>query len=188
MHRWASTALGLLLALSVAVIVVETRPARRPGAAPSASAPQPSTDPPVGSASAGPAAASAEPEAASPGEPGFDRLPDGRPVPALPPKAPKEVGFGVVLVGYRGAQLAPKDARSKQEAHRRALELLELARRDFRDAVKKGDRGSTEDAGRIPRGVLESALEYILFTLPEGQVYDEPLDTPRGYWIVKRTD
>jgi parvulin-like peptidyl-prolyl isomerase len=39
----------------------------------------------------------------------------------------------------------------------------------------------------MPRGVLEPALEYTLFTLPVGGVSD-PLETPRGYWIAKRTE
>jgi parvulin-like peptidyl-prolyl isomerase len=44
-----------------------------------------------------------------------------------------------------------------------------------------------EDAGRIPRGVLEPAAEYALFTLSPGAVSD-PVETPRGFWIVKRIE
>ena len=51
----------------------------------------------------------------------------------------------------------------------------------------RGDSGSIEDLGRVPRGVLEPAPEYVLFTMPAGAVSD-PVDTPRGYWIVKRID
>jgi hypothetical protein len=58
--------------------------------------------------------------------------------------------------------------------------------RDFDEAVKKGDHGSMADAGSIPRGVLEPALEYALFTLKKGEVYGEPLDAPRGYWVIRR--
>ena len=65
---------------------------------------------------------------------------------------------------------------------------MAAAQQDFAEAVKKGDRGSTTDAGRIPRGVLEPYLEYVLFTLEKAKVHPEPLDTPRGYWIVRRTD
>ena len=36
------------------------------------------------------------------------------------------------------------------------------------------------------RGFLEPAIEYVLFSLAEGTVYPEPLDTPKGYWVVKR--
>jgi hypothetical protein len=40
----------------------------------------------------------------------------------------------------------------------------------------------------MPRGMLEPYIEYILFSLPKGAVCSEPIDTPRGYWIVKRLD
>ena len=46
---------------------------------------------------------------------------------------------------------------------------------------------TSDDIGRMPRGVLEPAVEYTLFTLPVGAVSD-PLETPRGYWIAKRTE
>lgn len=119
---------------------------------------------------------------------GFDTLPDGRRVPQLPASAPKRVGFGVVVVSYQGAQAAPQEARSKEEAKRRAESLLADAKHDFAAAVAKGDRGSTSDAGHVPRDVLEPAVEYLLFTLQKGDVCAEPIDTPRGYWIVRRND
>jgi parvulin-like peptidyl-prolyl isomerase len=53
--------------------------------------------------------------------------------------------------------------------------------------VVRGDNGSSDDVGRIPRGVLEPATEYMLFTMPVGSVSD-PIETPRGYWIAKRTE
>jgi parvulin-like peptidyl-prolyl isomerase len=117
---------------------------------------------------------------------GFDTLPDGRKVPELPANAPKEVSFGVVQVTYQGAQSAPKDARSKADAKAKASALAQEAKQDFAAAVSKGDRGSTGDAGRVPRDVLEPVVEYLLFTLPKGEVYPEPIDTPRGYWIIRR--
>jgi len=36
----------------------------------------------------------------------------------------------------------------------------------------------------MPRGVLEPAPEYVLFTTVPGDV-GGPVDTPTGYWIVK---
>jgi hypothetical protein len=96
------------------------------------------------------------------------------------------VSFGVILFRYQGAELAPKDAPSKAEALKRAQAALEEARTDFSAAAKKGDRGSTADAGRVPRGILEPAVEYALFTLGRGALYPEPLDTPRGYWVLRR--
>ena len=47
--------------------------------------------------------------------------------------------------------------------------------------------GHIPGAINIPRGVLESAPEYVLFSLPKGGV-SEPVDTPRGYWIVQRIE
>jgi parvulin-like peptidyl-prolyl isomerase len=104
----------------------------------------------------------------------------------LPDDAPKTVGVGVVLVTYRGAEGAPSDARTKDAALAKAKELAAEATKGFADAVKKGDRGSAEDVGTMPRGVLDPKVEYALFTLKKGDVYAEPLDTPRGFWIVKR--
>jgi PPIC-type PPIASE domain len=105
----------------------------------------------------------------------------------LPTGSPKTVRFGVILVQYRGAELAPPNARPKQEAITLARTLAEAANTDFKGQVRLGDPGSMEDAGRIPRGVLEPAVEYALFMLPRGSV-SEPIDTPRGFWIVRRID
>jgi hypothetical protein len=109
-------------------------------------------------------------------------------VPPLPDKAPKAVHFGVVLFGYEGAQGARPDAPSKVAALEHAKQVLTTATTDFDAATKLGDPGSVANAGRMARGVLEPALEYALFTLDKGQVFPEPLDTPRGYWILKRVD
>jgi hypothetical protein len=106
----------------------------------------------------------------------------------LPDDAPEAVSFGVVLVTYRGAEQAPGGARTKSEALALAKELVTAGRTNFGDAVKRGDRGSVEDAGRIPQGVLEPAVERALFTLKKGEVYGEPVDTPRGFWVLRRTE
>jgi hypothetical protein len=115
------------------------------------------------------------------------RLTDGTPVPPLPAGSPRAVRFGVILVQYKGAEGAPSNARPKHEAEMRARELADEARTNFTSAVGKGDAGSSADMGRIPRGVLEPAPEYVLFTLAAGNVSD-PIDTPRGFWIVKRVE
>lgn len=101
--------------------------------------------------------------------------------------APKSVRFGVVLVQYAGAQGAPEDARSKEEARALADELATLAKEDFSAAVDKGDKGSVKNAGRMFRGILEREADYALFSLGEGEV-SGVVDTPRGFWIVKRSD
>lgn len=118
----------------------------------------------------------------------------GEAAPALPADAPKSVVFGVVLVTYRGAQGLPgaprlgATVRSREAALELAKQLAELAKTDFKAAVGKGDKpGSMDNAGRLPRGVLEAAPEYVLFSLPKGGV-SEPVDTPRGYWIVQRIE
>jgi parvulin-like peptidyl-prolyl isomerase len=80
------------------------------------------------------------------------------------------------------------DGRAKAAALERAQGLMSQATTDFAEAVKKGDPGSVANAGRISRGVLEPTLEYVLFTMKKGDVFPEPLDTPRGYWILRRID
>ena len=119
---------------------------------------------------------------------GFDLLPDGKKAPPLPDTAPQSVTFGVVQFAYDGAQFAQKGARSKDLAKQRAQSVMELAQKDFEAAVQKGDKGSRSNVGRMHRGILEPAVEYLLFTLPKGGVYAEPIDTPRGFWIIRRID
>jgi hypothetical protein len=115
------------------------------------------------------------------------RLPDGRPVPPLPPSSPRQVRLGVVLMTFAGTQGAPPGARSKSEALGLAQKLASDAKTDFHAAVVRGDGGSADDVGHIPRGVLELGTEYVAFTMAVGSVSD-PLETPRGYWIIKRLD
>ena len=121
---------------------------------------------------------------------GYDRLPDGSPLPELPKGAPSRVKFGVVLFEYEGAQAAPGQkaprSRTKERARELDLEALAIAKSDFSKAVEKGDPGSTANAGFVPRGVLEPSVEYALFTLEKGTVHAEPIETPRGFWIVRR--
>jgi hypothetical protein len=93
-----------------------------------------------------------------------------------------------VIFTYQGSQGARGDARSKDDARKRAAETIELAQKDFAAAVAKGDHGSTTDAGRVPRGVLEPPIEYYLFSLEKGKVHPEPIDTPRGYWVLRRNE
>lgn len=111
----------------------------------------------------------------------------GNAQPGLPTGAPKNVRFGVILVQYRGAQGAAPGARSKEEAWGLARSIAEAAKLDFKAAVSRGDPGSIEDAGRMPRGVLEPSAEYALFSLSAGAVSD-PVDTPRGFWIARRIE
>lgn len=126
------------------------------------------------------------PRVARDGGPGFT-MPDGRPPPPLPENAPRAVRFGVVLVAYAGAEDAPRGIRSKKDALELAEKLAAQAKTDFHAAVRRGDEGSMDDVGSMTRGFIEPAPEYVLFTLPVGGVSD-PIDTPRGFWIVKRIE
>ena len=106
---------------------------------------------------------------------------------AMPTSAPRTVKLGVVLVQFAGAEGASSSARTKPDALKHAQELAEQARTDWKAAVKAGDPGSSDDIGRIPRGVLERPTEVAVFSLAAGDV-SEPLETPRGYWVVKRLE
>jgi hypothetical protein len=197
MQRTTSVTVGLLFVAAVAAVaVLGLRPKREPelASAPkaSASAHAATSASAAPLSSALPAGGTPDLDGGTPGEPtvteGFENFPDGGKVPELPASAPARVGFGAVIFQYRGAQNAPGDARTKDEARKKATETIELAQKDFAAAVAKGDKGSTTDAGRLPRGVIEPPIEYVLFTLEKGKVHPEPLDTPRGYWVVRRNE
>jgi hypothetical protein len=193
MQRGPLVVFGVLVVAAVAVVVLRARsPAPKPAVAASASASTSASavptasSPPVTASGAGLDSLAERPTESE--SRGYGRLPDGGVIPELSATAPKTVGFGVILFSYKGAQFAPSDAPSKEQAEAKARAMLGAAKQDFAEAVKKGDRGSTADAGRIPRGVLEPYLEYVLFTLEKATVHPEPVDTPRGYWIVRRND
>jgi hypothetical protein len=105
----------------------------------------------------------------------------------MPSSAPRSVKIGVVLVAFAGAEGAPNGARSKKDALGIADRLLADAKSDFHKAVTSGDTGSSDDIGRLPRGVLDPHTEAVVFALNAGDVSDV-LETPRGYWIVKRIE
>ncbi|MCB9588751.1 MAG: hypothetical protein H6718_25295 [Polyangiaceae bacterium] len=116
---------------------------------------------------------------------GWSTWPDGGAVPPLPPTAPIAVRFGAVLFPYAGAEFAPPDAPTRDVARSEAEAVLEIAKQDFKKAVKLG-HGGGEDLGLMRREVLEPPVEYALFTLKVGSVYPHPVDTPRGYWVIRR--
>jgi hypothetical protein len=175
-----------LVLLAIAYVFVH---AERPAAAPLAAA---SSSAEAAAGSTGPiaSASTTSPEGdagvAPPSQTELERVLQGGSVPPLPNNAPASVDLAVILFTHQDAQFAGKKARSKSEALRLAKELLPEAVGNFAEAVKKGDPGSTNDAGSVPRGVLEPGLQYVVYTLEKGQVFPEPVDTPRGYWIVKR--
>lgn len=106
---------------------------------------------------------------------------------AMPSGAPRSVRLGVVLVQFAGAEGASSSARAKPAALKHALELAEQAKTDWKGAVKAGDVGSSDDIGRIPRGVLDHTTELVVFSLDKDGI-SEPLETPKGYWIVRRVE
>jgi hypothetical protein len=111
---------------------------------------------------------------------------DSHSAPPLPATAPNDVVFGAILLTFEGAQGAPAKARSKPLALEMAKRLVPIAVGNFDEAAKQGDQGSTANAGSIRRGILEPSVEYVLFTLEKGTVCPEPIETPRGYWIMRR--
>jgi parvulin-like peptidyl-prolyl isomerase len=68
-----------------------------------------------------------------------------------------------------------------------AEKLVVTAAQDFHAAVQQGDPGSADDVGTVKLGILEPAAEYVLFSLSPSGI-GGPVDTPRGYWIVKRLE
>ncbi len=192
MQRTTTIIVGLSFVLAIALLGMLARsPAEK------LTKPAATSSAPVASVSAAPLPETPAPALSAaelqlpedvPNPTGFDRLPDGSKAPPLPDNAPLTVRFGVVLINYRGAQFAGADARDKAEAQKRALAMVDDAKKDFAAAASRGDRGSTADAGRIPRGILEPAVEYALFMLPKGEVYPQPIDTPRGFWVIRRID
>ena len=182
--------LGFLAALTGVLLVSHDDPKSRAPTRPRPAASALSSARPAPSASVSAAADAGGPNDAGvvAFTEGFETFPDGGRVPELPNSAPQQVSFGVVQFTYQGSQFAGSDSRTKQQAREKAEAALELAKSDFAAAVSKGDRGSTADAGRIPRGVLEPPIEYVLFTLDKRTVAPTVIDTPRGYWIVRRND
>ncbi|HYO97022.1 MAG TPA: peptidylprolyl isomerase [Polyangiaceae bacterium] len=188
MQRTTAVTVGVLFALSVVLVLALSRSksTQVPEPRPAVSVSAPPLAAPAPSASVATRSADGEGDSEATADELFETLPDGRKAPPLPDSAPNLVAFGVVVFAYEGAQGAPTGARSKGDAKKKALEIVAEAQRDFAAAVAKGDRGSTSDAGRVPRGVLEPAVEYLLFTTKPGEVHPEPVDTPRGYWVVRR--
>jgi hypothetical protein len=145
------------------------------------------SEPPVEAAAKEPAAPTAAPaDAPSPTSKRFSTLPDGSPVPALPEDAPQRVKLGVAIFRYAGAEGPPRSDRKKDEAARMARVAAVRGQTDFAGAVQLGDRGSDENIGWIARGILEPAVEHAVFGLDVGKTSAEPIDTPRGFWVVRR--
>src|SRR5690606_12334507 len=116
---------------------------------------------------------------------GWSTWPDGGAVLPLPATAPHAVRFGAALFPYAGSEFAPSGAPARDEALKQAEAAIEVAQSDFAKAVKLG-HGGGEDLGLMHRGILEPPVEFALFSLKVGAVYPRPVDTPRGYWVLRR--
>lgn len=202
MHKWTALLFAVLVIGAFSLVTWSNwrHDAPKPAASSDAGAPDGGAGDPTDAEAPGnedggvPGEPSGEPDPGQQADAGGTTLLSGEAAPALPADAPKSVVFGVVLVTYRGAQglpggpRLPATVRTRDAALELAKQIAEVAKTDFKAAVGKGDKpGSMENAGRIPRGVLEPAPEYVLFSLPKGGV-SEPVDTPRGYWIVQRIE
>ncbi len=200
MQRWTAAVFGVFFLAFAAIVIVKTggsssssgakADAGPDGAAPAADAGEPAAEDGGSSVAAEPSAEALDAgldDQADAGKGVGRKLLSGEDPPALAGEAPKSVVFGVVLVQYKGSQGAPPGIRSRDEALELAKKLAAEAAQDFKATVAKGDKGSMENAGRIPRGILEPAPEYILFSLEKGAV-GGPVDTPRGFWIVQRIE
>lgn len=116
----------------------------------------------------------------------FSKMPDGTDVPALPSQAPQRIKVGIALFRYKGAQGPPSSPRTRAEAEKLALEAQKKGQDEFAAAIKMADRGSAENIGWLKRGVLEPAVEYAAFTTDKGKLAKQPIDTPRGFWVLRR--
>lgn len=116
----------------------------------------------------------------------FHLMPDGSSVPALKDSAPDRVKLGIIIFRYKGAQGASASSRSKEQAVILAKKAIETAKSNFEEAVKQGDQGSFDNIGWISQNILERSVEYAVFNLEKGALAPEPVDTPRGLWVVKR--
>lgn len=192
MRGWQGVVFSLAVVAAVAALFLSPRHGA-PALAASGSAGAASAG--ASSAAPGLASAGATPHAPAPGEPPAEAvesdaggtLPGGQAPPALAAAAPQTVKFGVIVVGFKGAQGGSTAQRSRDEAEKLAKQLAEEAKKDFKAAIAKGDKESLEDAGRMYRNMLEPAPEYVLFSLGKGEI-SEPVETPRGFWILKRID
>jgi hypothetical protein len=194
MQRWPSVFLLLLLAAFAVLVVVKGGPHPTPATVAPTDAGADASDAATEGGARDAATESLDAGDSQGAESATERvdaggtlLLNGQPAPPIGADAPKSVVWGAILISYKGAQGAPPNARTREDALSLANDLLPVAKTDFKAAVDKGDKGSMENLGRMPRGVLEPAPEYVLFGLGKGEV-GGPIDTPRGYWIVQRIE
>ncbi|HSC85616.1 MAG TPA: hypothetical protein VLC09_00010 [Polyangiaceae bacterium] len=177
--------IGLVLGLAVWSVSVErSLPPPPKEATEPAAAPAPTSEP---APAPTPASAQVAPVAPGARTGRFDTNDDGTPVEPLPSSAPDRVRLGVALFTYSGAQGVPPGHRTAAAALEQARAAIAASGGDFTKVLAKADPGSRDDAGWIRRGILERRVEREIFLLAKGSTTREPVDTPRGYWVVLRT-
>jgi parvulin-like peptidyl-prolyl isomerase len=113
--------------------------------------------------------------------------------PPSPPPDP-QIHASHVLVAYKGARsAAPTTVRTKEQAKKRAEEVLKKARAggDFAELAKKysDDPGSGPHGGELgsfTRAQMVKPFADAAFGLQPGQV-SELVETEFGYHVIKRT-
>ncbi len=185
-ERWASILVGAAVVLLVVWITYAESEHRGGKARAHAAADVDASSASAAIASGAPATSAVAPAPAPDLDAGFT-ISLGDASITMPTGAPRTVHIGVVLVQFIGAEGASNNARNKKDALARAEELRAAAAADFKKAVRDGDSGSSDDIGRIPRGVLDPSTEVAVFSLAAGEI-SNVLETPKGYWIVKRLD
>jgi parvulin-like peptidyl-prolyl isomerase len=100
-----------------------------------------------------------------------------------------------ILIAYTGADEAPQKERSKRDAEVLVRKLAKEAQakganfealaRQHSDHAASAQKGG--DLGSFARGTRPARFEQIAFSLKVGQVSD-PVETPLGFHIIKRTE
>ena len=118
------------------------------------------------------------------------------PPPRPPPDNVKEISVSHILIAFKGADGAsPKVTRSKAEAKALADQVDRLARagQDFGElALKYSDDPAVSanhgNLGKITRQQLDKPFTDAAFALILMEIGLDPVDTPAGYQIIRRTE
>lgn len=118
----------------------------------------------------------------------------GSPRPAPPGgEAPAQVAASHILISYKGGLRAkPTVTRSKDEAKQEAERIAKLAKTgDFAELAKKHSDGPSGPKGgalgKFGRTQMVKPFSDAAFKLKVGEV-SEPVETPFGFHIIKRTE
>jgi hypothetical protein len=114
--------------------------------------------------------------------------------PRVPSVKPNNVGFYQILIGHNKVTISKHGQGStieKEEALRRATQIVELARTKNIDFQKLIDFYSDDPSNRKVEaafpGKLIAPVEEVAFAMSAGQVSD-PIDTLFGYLVIYRVD